>query len=210
MSKYVCSICGYVFEETESSKWEDLPENWECPLCGAPKSAFNKVGEESKKPTINDEEITSNTEGLSNGALKALCLNLSRGCEKQYRLEEAELFKKLADYYALRVKESSLSEFTDLTAALNDDLANTIVKAKALASELADRGSLRALTWDEKVSTILKSILTRYQSQNDALLSDNKVYVCEICGFIYIGNELMDICPICKVPNSKIHEVKRG
>ena len=39
--KYVCQICGYVYdEEAEGVKWEDLPEDWVCPRCTAPKSAF--------------------------------------------------------------------------------------------------------------------------------------------------------------------------
>ncbi|HWQ57958.1 MAG TPA: rubredoxin [Clostridia bacterium] len=49
MSKYVCTICGYIYDEAEGipedniapgTKWEDLPEDWVCPVCGAEKSAF--------------------------------------------------------------------------------------------------------------------------------------------------------------------------
>ncbi len=40
--KYVCSICGYVFDEdAEGTKFSDLPEEWCCPLCGATKGQFN-------------------------------------------------------------------------------------------------------------------------------------------------------------------------
>ena len=31
MKQYVCSICGYVFDEAKGGRWEDLPENWKCP-----------------------------------------------------------------------------------------------------------------------------------------------------------------------------------
>ena len=40
--KYVCP-CGYEYdEETEGVKWEDLPEDWVCPVCGLGKDAFEK------------------------------------------------------------------------------------------------------------------------------------------------------------------------
>lgn len=47
--KYVCLICGYVYDEAEGddengiepgTQWEDLPDGFECPLCGAPKEDF--------------------------------------------------------------------------------------------------------------------------------------------------------------------------
>lgn len=41
MAKYVCTLCGYVYDEDkEGVRFEDLPEDWRCPLCGSPKSAF--------------------------------------------------------------------------------------------------------------------------------------------------------------------------
>ena len=40
---YVCSVCGYNYDEnTEKKEFEKLPEDWSCPICGAPKSAFQK------------------------------------------------------------------------------------------------------------------------------------------------------------------------
>ncbi|MGI5888388.1 MAG: rubredoxin [Oscillospiraceae bacterium] len=49
MKKYVCSICGFVYDEAKGlpekgiapgTKFEDLPEDFECPLCGIGKEAF--------------------------------------------------------------------------------------------------------------------------------------------------------------------------
>ena len=41
--KYVCSICGYVYDPAENGgvAFEDLPEDWKCPRCKQPKSKFN-------------------------------------------------------------------------------------------------------------------------------------------------------------------------
>ena len=41
--KYVCSICGYVYDPAEHDgvAFEDMPEDWKCPRCKQPKSKFN-------------------------------------------------------------------------------------------------------------------------------------------------------------------------
>ena len=43
--KYVCSICGYVYDPAEHDgvAFEDLPEDWKCPRCKQPKARFNKA-----------------------------------------------------------------------------------------------------------------------------------------------------------------------
>ena len=38
--KWICTICGYVYDE--ETPFEDLPDDWVCPLCLAPKSVFEK------------------------------------------------------------------------------------------------------------------------------------------------------------------------
>jgi rubredoxin len=49
MQKYVCGVCGYVYDPEEGdpengiepgTKFEDLPDDWTCPLCGAGKDEF--------------------------------------------------------------------------------------------------------------------------------------------------------------------------
>ena len=43
--KYVCSICGYVYDPAEHDgvPFEDLPDDWRCPRCKQPKEKFNKA-----------------------------------------------------------------------------------------------------------------------------------------------------------------------
>ena len=43
--KYVCSICGYVYDPAEHDgvAFEDLPEDWKCPRCKQPKEKFNRA-----------------------------------------------------------------------------------------------------------------------------------------------------------------------
>jgi len=49
--KYVCNVCGYVYDEIAGdpdngvqpgTKWEDLPDDFVCPLCGVGKDDFSK------------------------------------------------------------------------------------------------------------------------------------------------------------------------
>jgi rubredoxin len=51
MDRYVCTICGYVYDPAQGdpdsgvaagTKFEDLPDDWECPVCGASKADFEK------------------------------------------------------------------------------------------------------------------------------------------------------------------------
>ena len=52
MKKYVCVVCGYEYDpaqgdETQYIKpgtaFEDLPEDWVCPLCGVGKDQFEEA-----------------------------------------------------------------------------------------------------------------------------------------------------------------------
>ena len=43
--KYVCDVCGYVYDPAENGGVEfcDLPEDYECPLCSVGKDQFSPV-----------------------------------------------------------------------------------------------------------------------------------------------------------------------
>jgi pyruvate oxidase len=39
-----CTICGYEYDEAkEGVSFEQLPDDWTCPVCNAPKDAFEKI-----------------------------------------------------------------------------------------------------------------------------------------------------------------------
>ncbi len=60
MKKYRCSICGFIYDDAkEKVLFEDLPENWTCPLCGAPKSLFVLVDEDEEKQKKEEKEDLS-------------------------------------------------------------------------------------------------------------------------------------------------------
>ena len=221
MKKYRCTICGYIYDEAvEKVKFSDLPDDWTCPLCGALKSSFEEILEETKDETffmketekeIQDEKVEvldDDMRKLSAGELSAICSNLSRACEKQYLERESELFKELANYYKDKVSLDEQSTFQQLAALINEDLKNfPIIMEKV--REKNDRGSLRSLTWGEKVTRILSSIIQRYAKSGIDIIKNTNIYVCDICGFVYFGEKVPDICPVCKVPSLKIIKMER-
>lgn len=220
MGKYVCSVCGYVYDEAKGipevgivpgTRWEDLPGDWVCPICGATKAEFEKQGdsaapsEKKPKPVI---EVSTEMQELSPLEISALCSNLARGCEKQYKLEEAALFKVMAGYFKAASAPAKTPNYEQLIALIEKDLVEGFPNANTAASNVKDRGALRALVWSEKVTRILKSLLTRYKKEGEAMLQNTGVFVCTICGFVYIGDVPPDICPVCKVPNWKFEKIE--
>jgi pyruvate oxidase len=44
MKKWKCTVCGYIYDESkEGIPFTELPEDWTCPQCGAPQSAFIQI-----------------------------------------------------------------------------------------------------------------------------------------------------------------------
>ena len=52
MKKYQCSVCGYVYDPelgdpdggiVPGTIFEDIPDDWQCPVCGVMKSEFREV-----------------------------------------------------------------------------------------------------------------------------------------------------------------------
>lgn len=91
---------------------------------------------------------------------------------------------------------------------VNQDLEQGYPYANAVSGQEPDRGALRALVWSEKVTNMLKSLLERYIKEGDKMLEHTGVYVCTICGFVFVGDTPPEICPVCKVPSWKFEKVE--
>ena len=62
--KYICDICGYVYDEElgdpengiePGTEFDELPEDFECPLCGVDKDNFSELDEEDEYEEDDDE-----------------------------------------------------------------------------------------------------------------------------------------------------------
>ncbi len=206
--KYICQICGYIYDdEKEKVPFEQLPDDWKCPLCGARKSDFK-----AEVPAVKTETVAAHTEvvdlkKLSAGQLAAVCSNLARGCEKQYKPVESKLFSELAEY------------FTAITPAINDATVENVARllqeditdypnVRAVADQNNDRGAARVCVWGEKVTRMLSSLVSRYLEEGEEMLAGTDIWVCTVCGFVYIGEEPPELCPVCKVPPYKFEKIE--
>lgn len=207
--KYVCQICGYVYDDAkEKVPFEELPDDWKCPLCGAAKSDFKpEANGDEKKVVTAIEQVEADLEKLSAGQLAALCSNLARGCEKQYKQEEADLFRQLADYFTAVVPAVNDASVEKLAKELQTD-ADNYAAVRATADANADRGAARVCVWGEKVTRMLSSLVNRYLNEGEAMLKDTNIWVCTTCGFVYIGDTPPELCPVCKVPDWKFEKIE--
>lgn len=63
MDAYLCSVCGYVYDEESAEKTEagesilfkDLPEDWVCPICGVGMDLFDPT-DSDRTPDISAEQ----------------------------------------------------------------------------------------------------------------------------------------------------------
>lgn len=76
MKRYVCNVCGYVYDPEQGdpesdipagTAFEDLPDDWTCPVCGASKDDFspeeqNQPG--SNPPATNNKKKKDTNPGL--------------------------------------------------------------------------------------------------------------------------------------------------
>ena len=112
--------------------------------------------------------------------LSVVCSNLAKGCEKQYLLEQAAAFARLADWLKGQAEPVHSAAFDSLLEKVNRDLSEGYPAASAAAQENRDR---------------------------DAMLENTGVWVCAICGFLYIGDTPPERCPVCKVPGRKFEKI---
>ena len=210
MKKYFFSLFGYIYDESkENVKFSDLPEDWKCPLCGAPKNLFEEIVEDNQtvEVTKETEVITEDNDlrELSNDEIAYICSNLAKACDKQYLEEEKGLYLELFEYF--KSKDINNGSINNLVEMFNND-ANLLNDAFNIVNNYDDSGAKRVLTWATKTNNIINSIIKNYSVKGIEYIKNNKIWVCDICGFVFIGDVPPQVCPICKVPNFKILEVE--
>ena len=77
MEQYTCLVCGYVYDPVHGdpdqgiepgTSFDDLPDDWECPVCAAPVMDFQEIVSkgypiiEVKEEIVDDEEIPTKDE----------------------------------------------------------------------------------------------------------------------------------------------------
>ena len=92
MAKYKCQLCGHIYdEEKEGIKFEDLPDDWKCPMCFAPKSMFKLV----------EEDVNIETKQEDKG-------NELKNYLKEYMRDTDEKETNMSDIHEMAIKGNSI------------------------------------------------------------------------------------------------------
>ena len=224
--RYQCSICGFIYDETAGipdagiaagTTWDQLPDDWTCPLCGAPKDSFEPMDEAPPKaapaasaPAAASTASASDLHEFTPGELAALCSSLARACKQQYLHDQSAKFAELSQYFKGKVPDADTANLVQLIHLVQEDLNSGFPESQKIAAEAGDRGARRPLGWAEKVTRMQKSLIERFEREGDAMLENTNVWVCTACGFIFVGENPPQVCPVCKVPAFKFDKVERG
>ena len=99
------------------------------------------------------------------------------------------MFRELADYFSSITPAIQDASVENIAALLQEDIDNyTAVRATADAA--GDRGAARICVWGEKVTRMLSSLVSRYLREGETMLADTAIWVCTVCGFVYIGENV--------------------
>ena len=148
---------------------------------------------------------------LDQPVLSAILSNLSKAAEKQDRFDDAAMFEKLSGEFlstGASANEGGLDALTAEKADVEKDLSERYPAIGRLADAIPDSGAQRCVKWGEKVSSIQKSLLSRYDSKGEALLEGKNLYICEACGFIALADQVPELCPVCKAPKSRFSKLQ--
>ena len=100
MAKYKCQLCGHIYdEEKEGIKFADLPDDWKCPMCFAPKSMFKLVEEDSSVSAEAKQEETNKDEKKETNLQNYL---------KEYKREFDEKETSMADIHNMAINGKSI------------------------------------------------------------------------------------------------------
>lgn len=98
MAKYKCQLCGHIYdEEKEGVKFEDLPDDWKCPMCFAPKNMFKLVEEDAKQ----EEKVESKEETRTNE-------NRLENYLKEYTRSTDEVEQRMEDIHTMAITGKSI------------------------------------------------------------------------------------------------------
>ena len=51
-------------------------------------------------------------------------------------------------------------------------------------------------------AALLADVLRRYPKEGEAFLQNTNVWVCTVCGFLFVGDEAPELCPVCAHPKA--------
>ena len=213
MSKWKCSVCGYIYEGTE------LPPDFTCPVCKQPASAFVKLEEEAPKGTnpYAGTQTEKNLEAAFAGESQARgkYTYFAEVARREGYEQIAALFQKTAQ----NEQEHAKLWFQEL-GGLGDTAQNLLHAAEGENYEWTDMYAGFAKTAEEEgfpelaaKFRLVAAIEKHHEERYRALLhnvetaqvfakSSVKVWECRNCGHIVVGEKAPEVCPVCAYAQS--------
>lgn len=213
MSKWKCKICGYIYEG------ETLPEDFTCPRCKQPASAFEKIEEAPAKSgskyagTQTEKNLEAAFAGESQARNKYTYY--SSVAQNEGYEQIAALFLKTAE----NEKAHARMWFEEL-GGLGNTTENLLHAAEGENYEWTDMYDGFAKTAEEEgfpelaaKFRLVATIEKRHEERYRALLrnietsqvfekSEVKVWECRNCGHIVVGTAAPEVCPTCQYAKS--------
>ncbi|MGE4353075.1 MAG: rubrerythrin [Oscillospiraceae bacterium] len=211
MEKWRCKVCGYIHEGP-------LPEDFTCPRCRQPASAFEKI--EEKKPSGNPYSNTKTEKNL----MEAFAGESQARNKYTYfaGIAQNEGYDQLAEIFlktARNEQEHARIWFEEL-GHMGNTAQNLLAAAEGENYEWTDMYDRMAKDADEegfhdlaerfrRVAAIEKSHEERYRKllHNVEMKQvfekgEQTMWECRICGHLVIGKKAPEICPVCKYSQS--------
>ena len=139
--------------------------------------------------------------------------NLQNAAFRQQRPKLAKLLSALSQSFHIQALNEARSgarageeaeSLASVQGRIKEQLATDYKRNVQMATDLNERGALRALLWGQKVSVIQNSLIGRYLKRGAGILDgDVRIHVCEACGFAIIKGDVPDRCPACKAPSER-------
>lgn len=206
MSKWVCKVCGYVYEG------EELPADFICPLCKQPASAFEKQEAPQRANKYAGTQTEKNLEAAFSGESQARnkYTYFASVAQQEGYEQISALFLKTAE----NEREHAKMWFREL-GGLGDTAENLLHAAQGENHEWTDMYDGFAKTaevegfpelaakfrlvaaiekhHEERYRTLLKNVETAQVFSK----SEIKVWECRNCGHIVVGTAAPETCPVC-------------
>ena len=212
MSKYRCTICGYIHEG-------ELTEDFKCPLCKQPASVFEKIEEKKEEPTNKyagtktEKNLMEAFAGESQARNKYTYfanIALREGYEQL-----AEIFLKTArneqEHARLWFQELGHLGNTaqNLAAAAAGENYEWTDMYDRMAKDAEEEGFPELAETFRKVGAIEKAHEERYlallknvEMQQVFEKSEEVMWECRVCGHLVIGKKAPEVCLVCKFSQS--------
>ena len=144
MKKFICSVCGYVYEG------EEAPEK--CPQCGAPKDKFTVMGEGKKEYA--DEHVLGVAKGVDERVIEGLRQNFTGECTEvgmylaMSRVAFREGYPEVGLYYEKAAHEEAehASKFAEMLGEVLSDSTKKNLEMRAAAEQGACKGKKELAT----------------------------------------------------------------